>query len=245
VKADPVAAARKQLLAQLDVCEQLAPMGIDVAQTANQLGHKYAALGGVFAQEAACLYAYFQVVSDAARGLQAQAVKSRSQSAAITTLGIFDALRDLRYSAYVLAWQIDLGYRTDVGKWPHDRIHAVLSAVDNSQCIPLYEVAGQASAALCSPTWELYDKARQALDAAKQLVDHRTPGYDGQDGAVPWGVHEVMAAIDGVNAAYSYATQFAGQPPGEVVDETAREEAAQSCFGVTYEQLASAAGTLV
>jgi hypothetical protein len=245
VKPDPVAAARKQLLTQVDICDRLAAMGIDVAQTANQLGHKYAALGGVFAQEATCLYAYFQTVSEASRSLQAQAVKSRSQSAAITTLGIFDALRNLRYAAYVLAWQLDLGYRTDAGKWPHDRIQAVLTAVDSAQCQALYQVAGQATGALCRPTWELYDKAREALDVAKLLVDHQTPGYDGQDGAVPWGVHEVMPALDGVNAVYTYAMQFAAQPPGDDVDETARDEAAQSCLGVTYDQFAAAVGSLV
>jgi hypothetical protein len=242
---DPVGLARHSLLTQVAVCEQVAPLASEVANTANQLGHKYAALGGVFAAEAECLYAYRQVVSDAARALQVQAAKSKSQSGAITTAGIFDGLRDLRYTAYVLAWQLDLGYRTDAGTWPHDRIQRVLDQVAASQCLGLYDAASQALGALCQATWDLYDRAREVLDALKKLIDSPTRGYDGQDGAVPWGTHEVMAAMAAVGALYGQAMQYAGQPSTDDDDEAARDQAARDSFGVGYADLQAALGSLV
>ena len=244
-KPDPVASARTSLLKQVALSEAMVPLAAQVADAANQLGHKYAAFGGRLAAEAESLYAYRQTVSDATRALQVQAGKSKSESSSMTTMGIFATLRELRYAAFVLAWQIDLGYVSDCGKWPHELIGLILTDVGTSQCVPLYETAGRAAAALCAATLDLYDRAANPLDLAKALIDYQTPGYDGGDGAEPWGTHEVVGAADAARQWHAYADQFAGQPPGEEIDEAARDEAARSCFGVGYEELAAAAGTLV
>jgi hypothetical protein len=243
--ADPAAAARRSLLKQIEICELMVPLAADVATAANQLGHKYAAFGGRLANEAESLYTYRQVVSDASRALQVQAAKSKTESSSMTTMGIFATMRELRYAAYVLAWQIDLGYATDAGKWPHDRIGQILTEVGNSQCIPLFETAGRALLALCDATCELYDQAANPLDLAKGLIEFQTPGYDGGDGAEPWGTHEVVGAADAARQWRGYADQLAGQPPGEDIDTAARDDATQQCFGTSFEQLETAAGMLV
>jgi hypothetical protein len=85
----------------------------------------------------------------------------------------------------------------------------------------------------------MYRVADHPLQLAQALINYQTPGYDGEDGAQPWDVPEIDAACNEIITLINWHSQFDSRV-NEEADETTRDEAARTCFGIGYAELEAA-----
>jgi hypothetical protein len=138
---------------------------------------------------------------------------------------------------YRLAWNVDLGFQTYYGGWPHEHLAHVVETIRQSESAEFRFAGGRAVYALATDLQNMYDSAVAVLDAAKAMLDEKVPGYEIDDGYQPWDTHEVVGAKTALASILSAASSWAGEQPPESEDHSAADQAAMSAFGLGYHDL--------
>jgi hypothetical protein len=241
-KSAPTVAPRSQVPQHVQRQVQLA--GPLLQLTPGYLGwvdyaaQRFAHFGGALSERAGGLHQYKALIEGDAGYLaqQIQVLAEHLHGSDDATL--FALLSTFRAAVYRLAWNVDLGFQSYFGGWPHDPFWGLVSAIEGADSAKLRYAAGRALFGLVGDVKTLYDSAAGLLDVTKQIVDAQVPGYQIDDGAVPWGTHQVVLAKDEVSGLADTFAAWAGQEPqAEDEDETAADQAAQYTFGMPYESL--------
>jgi hypothetical protein len=205
------------------------------------LSTRFAVVGGHLAQEAANLQGYQQLIDRDGAALADQLRQLRRGLAGSTTGAIHAKIAGVRNAVFTLAWNVDLGYTSYYGGWPHHSIGLAAQALNNAGSPQLCVEAGQILRRLAGDVESIYTMASGLLDIALQVITTPIPEYTGEDSAEAWGTHEVM----GAQAELSGITQLVNGWPQEVEDDEDQADlnhAAQAAFGVPYQNLSGVVG---
>jgi len=200
---------------------------------------RFAGFGGELASVAESLRAYKGMVeADAAYvGQQVQTVAAHFTGS--DDAALFALLSTMRAAVYRLAWNVDLGFQSYYGGWPHQHLWRVAQNIDSSGSAHLRFAGGRAIYVLTNDLLRLYDGAAALLDITKKVIDHQVPGYQIDDGAVPWGTHQVVLAKDEMSGLSGLTAAWASDPPGDHDDPNATQpdEETMRAFGMAYQDL--------
>lgn len=227
------AGVRRQLVAAMPLLTA-AP---NLTGWAEWLAGRFSSFGGTLAEEAAGLNGYKQLVEGDATDVAEQLTAASEQLTRATDDELFATLAAVRAAVFRLAWDVDLGYPSNYGGWPHQRVAVVVQALMEAQSACLRYAGGLALYRLATDIDRVYDSAAALLDTALQVIAAQVPGYEVDDGAEAWSTHEVVGAKAQLGELTQLVAQWAGEQPAAEEDQATLDEAAYASFGIPYEHL--------
>jgi hypothetical protein len=240
-KAAPVVAPRSQvpqhIQRQVQLASPLLQLAPSYAGWADWVATRFADFGGSLGDRSGAVSGYKALIEGDCGYLAQQLQPLAEHLHGSDDATLFALLSTFRAAVYRLAWNVDLGFQTYFGGWPHESLWAVVQTIDASGSAKLRYAGGRAVYGLAGDVQRLYEGATGLLDVAKQVVDAQVPGYHIDDGAVPWSTHQVVLAKDEMAGLGDLAAGWASEEPAEDEDDPAAEDAAQNAFGMPYDSL--------
>lgn len=233
----PRPSAAEGVRAQLRLAWPLLQSGPAYSAAVDWLGQRFSGYGGALADVAASVRAYKQLIDGDVEYVGQQMQVLAEHAGGSDDAALYALLSTTRGAVYRLAWNVDLGFQSYFGGWPHEQLWRVAQTIEAAGSGQLRFAAGRALYGLATDVQSVYEQAVGLLDTTKRVVDARIHGYAIDDGAVPWDTHQVVQARTELSGLIALAAEWAGQEPAAEADGSTADEAAVTAFGMPCQNL--------